>query len=172
MKIYLLRHAETKLNEEGKMQGRVNIELSKKGLKSASDMRKELADYDIDICYTSPLIRAMQTAFTVVGDRCLIIKDDRIIERDIGEFEGEYKKDYDMSKYGDRKLNLDDHKIEKINDVYKRVEEFLDYIKKEHPDKNVLVVSHSVIIMCILNILNKKSKDIMVDNCHLEEIEL
>ena len=84
MKIYLLRHAETKYNEEGLMQGRENTLLSRKGMKKSEEVRDKLKDLKIDVCFSSPLLRTMQTAFTVVGDRCLINKDDRLIERSLG----------------------------------------------------------------------------------------
>lgn len=175
MKIYLLRHAETKYNEEGLMQGRENTLLSRKGMKKSEEVRDKLKDLKIDVCFSSPLLRTMQTAFTVVGDRCLINKDDRLIERSLGEYEGKSKEEYDLNMYWNYKLNLSTNGVEPIQDVYKRCDSFLSYLKDNYSDKNVLVVSHSAVIRCFHNILHNcidKPDGIVIDNCYFEEIDI
>lgn len=174
--IYLVRHAETIFNQKNKLQGLINGELSEKGLKQANLLRQEFNSYDVDFCYCSPLLRTMQTAFTLVGDRCLILKDERLIERNLGQLEGKSRKLYDVKKYWDYDLNSSDLGVEKIQDLYQRCEEFLDDLLEQHLDRKILIVSHSAVIKCLYYILNDENrsnvKKIKVPNCYFKEIVL
>ena len=179
MIVYLLRHAETDFNKKHIIQGRSNPILNKSGVREAEKIREKIKDYKIDICYTSPLARSMQTAFLAVGDKCLINRDDRLLERDLGEFEGknryEIDKKYNLDNYNDYSLNLNDHNLEPIRDVYKRAESFLDYIKDKHKKENVLIVSHSAVIRAMHNILNDSINNpdkIDIGNCYFEVVEI
>lgn len=175
MHLYVVRHGETIENSKGNMQGTIDTVLNKNGIKQAKELREKLADKKIDICFSSPLIRALQTAFTIVGDRCIIIKDERLKERNLGYLEGESKDYYYMDKYWDTKLNISTNHIEPINDLYKRVEDFLKYLKDNYDDKNILIVSHSAVVRCIHNILtNTKDNpdNITINNCFIEEFDL
>lgn len=164
--IYLVRHAETSFNLEHKLQGLINEELNENGLKQATSLRQKFSHYDVDFCYSSPLLRAMQTAFTLVGDRCLILKDERIIERDLGQLEGKDRKSYDIKKYWDFDLNSGDLGVEKVQDLYKRCEDFLSEICSKHKDKKILVVSHSAVIRCMYYMINH------VDRRNIEHISI
>lgn len=61
MEILFVRHGKTEWNEQKKMQGGVDIELNKEGIKHAEIMAKKLQNADIDIAFCSPLTRAKQT---------------------------------------------------------------------------------------------------------------
>ena len=61
MKIYAIRHSLTQLNEEKKIQGRIDLPLSSYGVKHAHDIFSKL-DLSVDVMFASPLIRAHQTA--------------------------------------------------------------------------------------------------------------
>lgn len=175
MHIYLVRHGQTLENSKGHMQGTIDTVLNKKGIEEAKELREKLKDKEIDVCFSSPLIRALQTAFIIVGDRCLILKDNRLRERNLGYLEGESKDLYAMDKYWDTKLNSNDNHIEPINDVYKRVEDFINYLKENYEDKNVLIVSHSAVVRCFHNFLTgtiAKPDDFKIDNCYLEEFDI
>lgn len=177
MKIALVRHGETIYNQLGKMQGTSNIPLSDKGRNEAQSLRKELKDIKFDLCYASPLIRTVETAMILVGDKTLITTDKRLIERNIGNLEGKFRKEYDQKKYWDYKLNNGDEDVEKIQDLFQRVSKFIDYLKENHNDKNILIVSHSAVIRAIHHILKKTNLnsnliDFDIPNCYYEEIEI
>lgn len=172
--LYLVRHGETDFNKLGKLQGRGNSILNKNGMKQVDILRKRFNDYPVDVCFSSPLIRAVQTAFTLIGDRCLFIKDDRLIERELGELEGKKRECYDIKKYWDYELNSNDLDVEKVQDLYLRVQDFITYIKANYQDKRILIVSHSAVIRCFLGILknidSSKLHDQKISNCYFEEI--
>ena len=103
--ICLVRHAQTDFNKEEKIQGRSNnSDLNDKGLRQVKDLRKKISSIDFDICFSSPLLRTVETAFGLVGDRVLIERDNRLVERDLGELEGKDRSLYDSKKYWDYKL--------------------------------------------------------------------
>ena len=103
----------------------------------------------------SPLKRARQTAETINRDRNIpIIYDERIIERDFGEFEGMETKNFDFHGYWNYYKNMQFESAENIQFFFKRVYEFLEDISKKYEDKNVLLVAHggiSIPVACFFN---------------------
>lgn len=177
MKIALVRHGETVYNQLGKIQGISNIPLSDEGRRQCQKLKERIKDKKYDVCFASPLIRTMETAMILVGDKVLINPDNRIIERNMGELEGKPREEYDYIKYWDYKLNCGEMDIEKIQDMFKRCEDFINYLKEKYNDKSILIVTHSATLRVLHHILNKtdlnkKIPDFPVDNCYYEEIEV
>lgn len=175
MKITLVRHGETDNNSKGIMQGLSNELINDKGRRQCKRLRNELKDKHFDICYMSPLVRCVETAYILVGDRVPIVKDRRLIERDLGELEGKTRDVYDIDKYWDYKLNSNDKGVEPIQNIEKRVRSFLEYISKKK-EKDILIVTHSSVFRMLYHILNnedlsKKLKHIEIENCGYKEIE-
>ena len=175
MKITLVRHGETENNNKGIMQGLSNELMNDRGRRQCKRLRGELKDKHFDICYMSPLVRAVETAYILVGDRTPIVKDRRLIERDLGNLEGKSRDNYDIDKYWNYELNSNDDGVEPIKDIEKRVRKFLKYISKKK-DKDILIVTHSSIFRMLYHILNnedlsKNLEHITVNNCDCREIE-
>lgn len=62
-KLYLITHGETQLDREGRMHGQtVDAPLSQTGINTARRAAKQLAGKGIEKIFSSPLIRAKQTA--------------------------------------------------------------------------------------------------------------
>ena len=92
MNIYVVRHGQTEWNVLKKMQGSADIPLNEKGIEQAKQTKYNLEDVDIDFIFCSPLMRAKQTAEVINEDRNLNITfDERLRERNYGEFEGTSK---------------------------------------------------------------------------------
>ncbi len=176
--ICLVRHAQTDFNKRDCMQGRVNnADLNDFGLRQVKKLRNEIGSLSFDICYSSPLIRAMETAFGLVGDKTLIKRDDRLLERNLGEFEGKERKLYDSSKYWDYNLNCTECGVEGVQELFKRCSDFLDDIKKEHSNENVLIVSHAAVIRALHFLLLKtdlknSNLSFKMDNCSFERFDV
>ena len=79
MKITIVRHGQTESNFEGIMQGRSNHLMNDTGRRQCQKLRDKLKDKHFDVCYMSPLVRCVETAFIIVGDRVEMIRDDRLI---------------------------------------------------------------------------------------------
>ena len=125
MKIILVRHGQTEANFNGIMQGRVNNLLNDTGRRQCQKLREKLLDKKIDYCYMSPLVRCVETAFILIGDRCEMIRDDRLIERGLGELEGKKRDTYDLNKYWDYDLNSNDMGVYTVRDIIDRCRDFL-----------------------------------------------
>ena len=177
MKITLVRHAQTEENFLRVIQGRANKLLNDSGRRQVLRLKLKLKNKKYDLCFVSPLTRCMETALVSVGDRVRMISDDRLLEREVGEFEGRPDVEYNAYKYWDYDLNKSDFGVEPIQDVFKRCSDFLEYIKKEYPDKDIIVVTHSAPYRALRHLLlghklKGKMLDGRIDNCQVEEFEI
>jgi probable phosphoglycerate mutase len=141
-KLYLVRHGKTKWNNLGIMQGINDIPLIPEGIEDAKKLAFQIDLNEIDLCLSSPLSRAYETAKILCQNKLEIITDKRLIERSYGEYEGK-KIDFDeVKKHWDYKLNSNENNIESLKDCLKRAKDFLDDIKIKYPDKTLLIVTH------------------------------
>lgn len=177
MKIALVRHGQTESNYNEICQGSTNILLNDTGRRQCQKLRDKIKDKKYDVCYMSPLVRVVETAMILIGDRVEMIPDKRLIDRDLGELEGKSRSLYDSNKYWDYNLNSGDLGVEPVQEIFKRCGEFLDYILEKHKDESVLIVAHAASIRAIRHILLKSdlSKNLLlkdIENCFYEEIEV
>lgn len=143
MEILLTRHGQTEWNLLKKVQGKVNIELNETGIQQAKMTRDSLKEEKIDLILCSPLKRAIQTAEIINQERNIrMIIDERLSERDFGEFEGMSNTDFNFNAFWSYKQNLKYDKAENIKDFFRRVYNFLDNIKNEYDGKRILIVAH------------------------------
>ena len=161
MLLYVLRHGVTRWNKLKKVQGTMDIPLAPEGIELAEKTGKALRDVPFEICFTSPLTRARQTAQCVLGDREIpVIEDKRIQEIDFGVLEGTQFKDAqgkivsrEMEIFFEDPLNFKrPENGENISDILKRTREF--WIEKTTDpalaDKTVLVSSHGCAVRALL----------------------
>jgi len=154
MDIVFVRHGKTKLNDLGCFIGNTDCDISEEGLKQAEKLKSYLGKISFDGVYVSPLKRAVQTAEVLIKKYTL---DDRLREMNFGVFE-ELSYEEIEQMYPDylREWNEDYRKYripegESLEDVFNRVEDFLDDIKNRH--ERVLVVTHGGIIRCALSLV-------------------
>ncbi len=145
-KIYIVRHGKTDWNVKELLQGTTDIELSEEGIEQAKELAGKLDLSKIDICFCSPLKRARQTADILVGNKVKIIYDSMIVERGFGDYEGKSINFDLIEKQWNYKLNDNSHNIESLQDCLLRAKKFLDKIKREYPNKNILIISHGSFI--------------------------
>lgn len=87
--LYIMRHGKTEWNSLHKLQGRTDIPLNEEGILMAQQAYEEYKSVNIDVCYCSPLVRALETAKIVLKGRNIpIITDERLVEMSFGEYEG------------------------------------------------------------------------------------
>ncbi len=162
MKIYVVRHGQTKWNEQGRMQGAKNSNLTEKGIDEAKKLNEYIKDIDFDKVFVSPLGRTIETMNHVVGDR--IIETEKIEdlqEMNFGKFEGELLVELkdshpeDMEKLWTQPEKYSSTSGEIYADVFERVERALKEITAYENLENVLVVTHGVIISVLLSIVKK-----------------
>lgn len=161
MLIYIVRHGLTEWNKLKKLQGAADVPLAKEGILLAEKTGEALKDVKFDICFTSPLSRARQTAECVLGDRNVpIIPDKRIQEINFGDLEGDRVRDAE-GNYIDPQVEIffrdpvnfkRPENGEDIFDVIARTKDFWEE-KTSDPslaDKTVLVASHGCAVRALL----------------------
>lgn len=137
--IYIVRHGQTNWNLLGKCQGWVDIELNETGLKQAEELAQKLAHVKFDICFASPLKRAIKTAQTIYKGKIFV--DDRIIERDNGELSGRTdwrEQGVDFNDPNENRFNIETFPV-----LQRRLSSFWNEILTQYPHKNILVVTHA-----------------------------
>ena len=89
MKVYFVRHGETKYNLLHLLMGsRIDEVLDKHGVEQAKEIAKKL-DHNVDIVFASPMKRAQQTAFIISSELKLSVHTrDELAERDFGKLTG------------------------------------------------------------------------------------
>lgn len=162
MKLYFVRHGETSWNKLRKVQGRADIPLNEYGRYLARKTCEGLKDTKIDLAYTSPLIRAKETAQIVLGGRKIPLIDEPLIqEMNFGAAEGICFKGEGKEPGGDEfnKFFIDtaNYQIpeggESIPELLKRVGGFLDTLYKNEKltNKSILISTHGAALKAMLN---------------------
>ncbi len=156
MKLYIIRHGQTDWNRVRRLQGRTDIPLNEWGRRVAELTREGLKDVAFDVAFSSPLLRAKETAEIILKGRNIpVIEDGRLIEIDFGAYEGE-------------SFQLDDENLqnffskpeayysvdgsESIESVFERTGEFLSelYKKQEYEDSTILLSTHGAALCGLL----------------------
>ena len=89
MELYIVRHGTTSWNAQKRFQGVKDIELNSKGRELAGKLGEKLENTNFDVIYSSPLIRAYETACLIRGHRNIpIVRNDLLREVSFGELEG------------------------------------------------------------------------------------
>lgn len=165
MKLLLIRHAQTTFNKKGLFQGQYDCKLSCEGIESTRKF-KENFNTHYDYCYASPLKRARTTADIIIDGK-KVIYDSRLMEACLGK--------YEKTKITEEKLNMYvtgkyiPEGAETRDDVIKRVKSFLNDLKYNHKDTDViLIVTHGGVIRAIKQIYNITDKEVK----NLETIEV
>lgn len=169
--IYVVRHGQTDWNLQGRCQGWHDIELNQTGLEQAMELAAKLSDVKFDVCFSSPLKRAVKTAQTIYRGK--IILDQRIIERGNGALEG-------RPDWKDLGVNFNDpndpigkkYGVEMLPDLQKRLSLFWDEILEKYVNKNVLVVTHAGTAMWSKVYFYGEPKDGDMSHYHLANCEV
>jgi probable phosphoglycerate mutase len=85
--IYLARHGQTAYNLEGRFQGQLAVPLDDTGRAQAAELAERAAAHGFAALWTSPLLRARETADVVAGRLGLQPREDvRLMETDAGDW--------------------------------------------------------------------------------------
>ncbi len=157
MKLYLVRHGETDWNKEGKIQGTTDIPLNDNGRMQILKTKEQLQNINFDICISSPLKRAKETAQIITDGNCQIVYEDLLKERTIGNFEGKTFKEipFDIKVFWDYKVNYHENNVQSLKDLLKQSDDFIQKLKSNYNNYNsILIVSHGATIKSLYYNLN------------------
>ena len=161
MEIYIVRHGETVWNAKNLLQGSTDIELNENGRALAGETGENLESVYFDKIYSSPLIRAYETACLIRGHRNIpIIRDERLRELCFGVNEGKnmlelLKNEVDPFRYLFKRPDLYQAPVrgETLEHVCERAAEFMKEIiePQEIGTERIMLVAHGALnkaIMC------------------------
>lgn len=157
--IYVLRHGQTRLNSKKALQGRSDFPLNESGRAQARQLGERLARRGITFArvFSSPLLRAVQTA-KLVAPEAALVTDERLIEMDYGPYEG-----VDLSSppqeviefFSDFVHNPAPAGMEQLSSVVERTGAFVESIKGL--PGNTLISTHAIAMKGILEYLTPDS---------------
>jgi broad specificity phosphatase PhoE len=182
--LYLLRHAATEANlaRPPRLQGRRHDPpLARLGIRQAEATRDFLAVRPIDHCYSSPLLRAVQTATIVAAPHGLSpLPVEALTECDVGSWEG---LDWQTIRYLDAEAyhrfmsNPAEHGYpggESFADVYRRASAALEDLLQAHAGRAILIVSHHVVnrtyLAGLLGLSPEQARQVTLDNCGISVV--
>tara|TARA_B100001248_G_scaffold152576_1_gene114699 strand:- start:316 stop:1644 length:1329 start_codon:yes stop_codon:yes gene_type:complete len=176
IRLVLVRHGLSSFNEKGLIQGRTDDSLlTNEGYEQALKAGKALSKINFDRIFSSPLVRAAETAKTIIknfDNQQNIVFDKNLLEVDLGEWSGlkidEIKKKfpdiYPTWKNNPENLILkrsDNRSYKPIQELFDQAATFIEDIFKIYLDKdevNILVVGHNAILRCLILFLLGKPK--------------
>lgn len=187
MKLYIVRHGETDWNKKRRIQGHVDIPLNDFGRSLARKTAKGLSGIPFEVCYTSPLGRAKETARLILeGRKTPILEDQRIIEMSFGDYEGKCcsKSNWELPEKFRRFFDDPVHYEapcggEDFIDVRERTGEFLKDIcgRGQYQSSNILITTHGAALAGLLN--NIRGEELsrywgvgVHKNCAVTEVEV
>lgn len=178
MRLILIRHGQTDINLQQKLQGaKSNQSLNSTGILQAKGVRKVLKKEKIDIVITSPLKRALETA-EIINEKIKknIIIEDLAIERDFGELEHYDVKEFIKEFRGREEFYYFQYKSESRYALQERAYKLLHKLLDNYKGKTILLVSHAGLIKGILSVIldlpfNKIMEKIKIDNCSITKID-
>lgn len=174
MKIYLIRHAKTKANEERRYVGWEDVDLSEQGFLQAERLSVRFQDIQIAALFSSDLLRAVKTAEALgKGRRIKPEKDPALREIHFGEWEGLTLEEImlgfgnEMRRWYKNPFQNSPPGGESFRQVYARMEGFLASLTPPGENEAIAIVSHGGAIRSILHkYMGLEEKDIW--NIHVE----
>ena len=155
--IYLVRTGRTVLSREGRLQGRADQELIPEGRADAESAAIRFGEANVAAVYTSPLLRARETAALIarsVGTRAVPLRGLRDV--DVGRWEGRTAAEIAASEpmvfdaYFRFPIAAAFPAGERMVDAERRVFEALETIADLHRGQSVVAVTHELLIRLVL----------------------
>lgn len=159
----LVRHGETDWNRQRRFQGFTDVALNSKGKAQAQALSMRFASLGeqigkasvFDVCYTSDLSRAHETALALSNSQSHLYIKKELRERHYGDMSGltgdEMSQHFPEAFKGVAQ-RVPDQAIpggESLQTFYNRIIDSFLKIKDNHPEQTVLIVAHGGVLDCI-----------------------
>ena len=177
--LYLLRHGATANNDADppRIQGcRSDTPLSSTGEEQAQRAAAFLADYQLDVVYSSPLLRARRTAEFIAAPHGLtVVAEPGLTEIDCGVWECltwaevEARNPAEYRAFSDNPIDACYLGGENLRTTQQRVVPVIDRLLQENVGRTVVAVAHNMVNRCylahLLRIPLADYRRITQDNC-------
>jgi broad specificity phosphatase PhoE len=166
--IYLIRHGETDMNQQGLVQGSgVNSSLNTKGILQSNLFFEKYRSEKFDLVITSVLNRSIETVQNFLDLGIPQLQTSDINEMSWGDLEGKKTSEVDRERYKQMILDWSNGKLgsclpngESAAQLIDRVDRFLDVLKNIS-SKKILISSHGRTIRCLVTRMKKESVSYM-----------
>jgi broad specificity phosphatase PhoE len=181
--LYLIRHGETDWNILGRYQGQADPPLNNQGLAQSKTLAESLRNENIDIIYTSPLMRARQTA-EIISNRLGVdlVVDPRFMEIHQGDWQMRLRSEIEalypelFSAWENKPWDITPPAGESLHEVAGRVESALEDILERYPGLKVVIVTHRIPIALLKVRYQNLDRDIVrtltLQNTYWEKIDV
>ncbi|MBI2871622.1 MAG: histidine phosphatase family protein [Chloroflexi bacterium] len=158
MRLVLVRHGETSLNRDGRVQGqRDNASLDDLGRRQSAALAMVMAREEVGVLYSSPLARSMETA-QMVAQACGVgvTPLEALMEADVGELEGltsaQMRERYPgfMERWRADAATAVMPEGESLTEVQERASKAVAALSDRHHGETVVAVSHHFTICSLL----------------------
>ncbi len=169
MLVYIIRHGETNLNVQGRLQGRYDEPLNKNGIALGKETGEALKGIPFDYLFTSPLKRAKRTGELCIAPSAKLfhkrpkkILMDGLMEMSFGEWEGlgSRSRNYEIpvpfeefNRFFTDPFAFRPHGGETIREMIERTDAALQSILTDPKlqDKIIMVSTHGCALRGMLN---------------------
>ncbi len=157
--IYLVRHGETSATEKGRVCGHSDVGLTEEGLDQAELMAAWFYDIPIDSIFSSPLLRAVQTADAIAKavQRPTYYKHSGLVEKKEGDWEGKTYwqiRDENLKlweKWSKDPINVAAPNGESVKDFVARIGRAMDDILNNYETGNrIVLTTHAGVIRAVI----------------------
>ena len=179
--IYIIRHGQTALNVARVLQGRQDEPLNDVGRAQAATAGAWFAAQGIALkgVYTSPLVRAAETARIITGGAVPVITDERLMEIDCGPYEGTNLLDPPEEIrvfFSDFVRNPAPEGIEPLSHIVERTGEFLAMLRERYDGGDLLLSTHAIAMKGLLVNLSDAPESVWwsspLHNCDVYRFDL
>lgn len=183
MDITLVRHGRSTSNNQNLISGAgIDSPLSEEGVAYAQKVSAVFDESKFDAAFVSPLTRAVQTAEILTKGNLEIVKDPRIEEIHFGAWEAQdpdplreqFPEAFDYMGMLNEEYSRYAPDSESYQDLVNRVADFVNSLKQDYADKNILVVCHALTIRGFYSAIfhEEMYSFVNVGNVTLNEIHL
>jgi alpha-ribazole phosphatase len=157
-RLLLVRHGETERNSAERYWGQSDIKLSTLGFRQAERLRDRLAIERIDAVYSSDLQRAWATAKTIASRHQLDVTPcAELREINFGKIEGlnfeeisQLFPEFAAKWKARRSTNIEFPGGESLDQLHRRVSNFVVRLQKHKAGETVLVVAHAGVLRSLI----------------------
>ncbi|MFI5333582.1 MAG: histidine phosphatase family protein [Chlamydiales bacterium] len=182
--LYIVRHGRTDWNAQGRLQGSMDRPLDEVGWQQAHAVGNELSRLQVAAIYSSPLLRAKQTADAInTFHKCNVHLETGLREAAYGDIEGmtitEFRTRFKESIEQKLKLPVQEqwkhklsHGAESCEEITARALPALKKIASKHQNETVIIVSHGYVLSAIVSNLSLISDEhVRIPNCSVVIME-
>ncbi|MBR1778729.1 MAG: histidine phosphatase family protein [Alphaproteobacteria bacterium] len=164
---YVFRHGQTDMNVAGRWQGQgIDLPLNEIGCQQAQELAEQLKQTGIEVIFSSPLKRAVQTAQIVAETLDIPVKVEQgLIEGCFGAAEGKTKQEinalYPQTAVGWHNLEEEFMDVcfdggETKRQIQNRILKTLKKIAAENDQRIIGISAHSAVIRCFILLFGLK----------------